>query len=74
VLVPYFLLFLCFRKVIHEIFLELDETKAEVSIFSDTRRSPKQRRRGAREQPHHRVAWPPPLSVPLGGVDPWSTP
>jgi hypothetical protein len=27
--VPYFLLFLCFRKVIQEIFLELDETKAE---------------------------------------------
>jgi hypothetical protein len=27
--VPCFLLFLCFRKVTHEIFLELDETKAE---------------------------------------------
>jgi hypothetical protein len=27
--VPYFLLFLCFRKVTPEIFLELDETKAE---------------------------------------------
>jgi hypothetical protein len=27
--VPYFLLFLCFRKVTHEIFSELDETKAE---------------------------------------------
>jgi hypothetical protein len=26
---PIFLLFLCFRKVTHEIFLELDETKAE---------------------------------------------
>jgi hypothetical protein len=26
--VPYFLLFLCFRKVTWEIFLELDETKA----------------------------------------------
>jgi hypothetical protein len=29
VLVPYFLLFLCFRKVTQEIFLKLDETKAE---------------------------------------------
>jgi hypothetical protein len=29
----YFLLFLCFRKVTHEIFLELDETKVEVPIF-----------------------------------------
>jgi hypothetical protein len=37
---------LCFRKVTQEIFLELDEIKAEVPIFPDTRRSPKQRRRG----------------------------
>jgi hypothetical protein len=27
--VPYFLLFLCFRKVTEEIFSELDKTKAE---------------------------------------------
>jgi hypothetical protein len=27
--VPYFLLFLCFRKVTQEIFSEMDETKAE---------------------------------------------
>jgi hypothetical protein len=27
--VPYFLLFLCFQKVTHEIFSELDETKAK---------------------------------------------
>jgi hypothetical protein len=53
--VPCFLLFLCFRKVTREIFSELDETQAEVPIFSNTRRSPKQRRRGARGQPHHRV-------------------
>jgi hypothetical protein len=58
--VPCFLLFLCFRKAIQEIFSELDETKAEVHIFSDTRRSPKQRWRGARGQPHHRAARPTP--------------
>jgi hypothetical protein len=58
--VPYFLLFLCFRKATQEIFSELDETKAKVPIFPDTRRSPKQRRRGARGQPHHRVARPSP--------------
>jgi hypothetical protein len=58
--VPYFLLFLCFRKATQEIFSELDETKAEVPIFPNTRRSPKQRQRGARGQPHHRVAWPSP--------------
>jgi hypothetical protein len=31
--VPYFLLFLCFRKVTQEIFLELDEMKPEPHIF-----------------------------------------
>jgi hypothetical protein len=53
VTVPIFLLFLCFRKVTQEIFSELDETKAEVPIFSDTRRSPKQRQREARGRTHH---------------------
>jgi hypothetical protein len=33
----YFLLFLYFRKVIQEIFSKLDETKAEVPIFPDTK-------------------------------------
>jgi hypothetical protein len=60
--VPCFLLFFCFRKAIQKIFSEMDKTKAEVLIFPDTRRSPKKRRRGARGQPHHRVAratpWP----------------
>jgi hypothetical protein len=54
--VPSFQLFLCFRKVTQEIFSELDETKAKVPIFPDTRRSPKQRRRGARGRPHHAMA------------------
>jgi hypothetical protein len=53
-----FLLFLCFRKATQEIFLELDETKAKVPIFPDMRWSPKQRQRGARGQPHHRMARP----------------
>jgi hypothetical protein len=57
-----FLLFLCFRKVTQEIFSELDETKAKVPIYLTQRRSPTERRRGARGQPHHRVAratpWP----------------
>jgi hypothetical protein len=52
----YFLLFLCFRKVIHEIFSELDKTKAKVPIYLTWRRSPKERRRAARRQSHHRVA------------------
>jgi hypothetical protein len=33
VLVPYFLLFLCFRKATQEIFSELDETKASRPEF-----------------------------------------
>jgi hypothetical protein len=60
--VPYFLLFLCFRKATHKIFSELDETKDEVPIFPDVRRSPKLRQRGTRGRPHHGVArartWP----------------
>jgi hypothetical protein len=58
--VPCFMLFLCFRKATQEIFSELDETKAEVPIFPDMRRSPKKRRRAARGQPHHRVVRPAP--------------
>jgi hypothetical protein len=60
VLVSYFLLFLCFRKATQEIFSELDETKAEPPIFTEASRRPKMRRRGARGQPHHRVAQPSP--------------
>jgi hypothetical protein len=55
-----FLLFLYFRKVIQEIFLELDKTKAKVPIYLTRRRSPKGRRRPARRRPHHRVARPHP--------------
>jgi hypothetical protein len=51
-----FLLFLCFRKATEEIFSELDETKARVPIFPDTRRSPKMRWRGTRGRPHHATA------------------
>jgi hypothetical protein len=58
--VPCFLLFLCFRKATHEIFSELDETKAKPSIFHEASRSPKMRRRGARGSPHPRVARPSP--------------
>jgi hypothetical protein len=51
-----FLLFSYFRKVIQEIFSELDETKAKPPIFPTQRQSPKQRWRRARGWPHHRVA------------------
>ena len=45
-----------FRKVVLEIFSELDETKAKVPIFLTRTRSPKERRRGAVGRPHHLVA------------------
>jgi hypothetical protein len=55
-------LFLYFRKVIQEIFSELDETKPEVSILLTRRQSPKERRRRAERRPHHWVVrahlWP----------------
>jgi hypothetical protein len=57
-----FLLFLCFRKATQEIFSELDEIKAKIPIFLEASRSPKERRSGARGQPHHTMAqahpWP----------------
>jgi hypothetical protein len=53
---------LCFRKITLEIFSELDDTKAKVPIYLTRRRSPKERRRGARRWLHHRAAratpWP----------------
>jgi hypothetical protein len=55
-----FQLFLCFRKVTHKIFSELDETKAKVPIYLTRRRSPKERRRKARTRPHHGVVRPTP--------------
>jgi hypothetical protein len=55
-----FPLFSCFRKATQEIFSELDEIKAKPSIFPEASRSPKMRRRGARSQPHPRVARPTP--------------
>jgi hypothetical protein len=51
VLVPYFLLFLCFIKVTQEIFSELDETKAKFPIFS-TRDGVRSKERGGPEGSH----------------------
>jgi hypothetical protein len=62
--VPCFLLFLCFRKVTQEIFLELDKTKAEPPNFTEASRRPKMRRRGARSQAHQRGARPSPWLRP----------
>jgi hypothetical protein len=65
-----FLLFLYFRKVINEIFSELDETKAKSPIFSDTKTGSK-----AETEEGTKVATPPggagpPLAAPGHGVGP----
>jgi hypothetical protein len=45
--VPYFLLFLCFRKVTQEIFSELDEIKAEhLEIYRSFQKSEEETERG----------------------------
>jgi hypothetical protein len=64
---PVFCCFCVFRKATQEIFSDLDETKAEVPIFSNTRWSPKQRRRGAKDQTPPRAARPGPGTCHQGG-------
>jgi hypothetical protein len=71
--VPYFLLFLCFKKVTQEMFSELDKTKAEPPIFTKASRRPKMTRRGARGQPHHQGERPSPWPCPPMVRAPWST-
>jgi hypothetical protein len=71
--VPCFLLFLCFRKVTQEIFLELGEIKAKHPVFNEASKRPKRRRRGARSRPHSRAAWPSPWPHPLCVRPPRST-
>jgi hypothetical protein len=69
--VPYFLLFLCFRKVTQEIFSELDEPKAEPPyIYRSFQKTEEETERG---QPHHQGARPSPWpSRPMVRA-PWST-
>jgi hypothetical protein len=84
VLVPYFLLFLCFRIATQEIFSKLDKTKPNLLFFQNTSWSPKQRRRGARTWPHPRAArakpWPqhqgvsPPGPLPDAALPPIYSP
>jgi hypothetical protein len=45
--IPYFLLYLCFRKVIQEIFSELDEIKAkQPEIYQSFQRTEEETERG----------------------------
>jgi hypothetical protein len=72
--VPYFLLFLCFRKATQEIFSELDKTSSRSLIFPG--RVPKTEREpeGARGRPHNRGARPSPWPRPPIVRAPWQPP
>jgi hypothetical protein len=61
----FFLLYLYFRKFVHKIFSELNETKPEVPIFLSRTWGPKKRRRRAPRWSHHRVVWAPWLCLAL---------
>jgi hypothetical protein len=73
--VPYFLLFLCFRKATQEIFSELHETSSETPIFSGRRTRTKREPEAAHTiggrgpDPGHAHPWwgrpGPPLTMPL---------
>jgi hypothetical protein len=68
VLVPYFLLFLCFRKVTQEIFSELDETKPEhLNIYRSFQKSKEETEGG------HRAVRHAPGPRPLVVRPPWPT-
>ena len=57
--VPCFLLFLCFRKVIHRKYSRnWTKPKPEVQIFTEASRDPKRSWSGATRGPHTRAAWP----------------
>jgi hypothetical protein len=73
VIVPCFLLLLCFRKVTHEIFLELDETKAEHPDIKQASRGPKRRWREATVWSHHQGVRPRAWSCRPMVRAPWST-
>jgi hypothetical protein len=70
VLVPCFLLFLCFRKVTQKIFSKLDKTKPEPPIFPGRKTKFEGEPKGAKDPPHQGVARPL-LAVPGVVWGPW---
>jgi hypothetical protein len=71
--VPYFLLFLCFRKVTQEIFLKLDKTKAKhPEIYRSFQMTEEEMKRATR-RPQNRAAQPRPWPCPLCVRPPRST-
>jgi hypothetical protein len=62
--IPYFLLFLCFRKVTQEIFSELDETKAKHLDISWSFQRTKEELEWGHEGPSHQAGMAQALAVP----------
>jgi hypothetical protein len=71
--VPYFLLFLCFRKVTQEIFLELDKTKAEHTNIKRSFQKTEEETSRARGWSHHQGARPRPWPCCPVVSPTWST-
>jgi hypothetical protein len=72
--VPYFLLFLCFRKKLHRKYSwNWTKQKLKVQIFIGASRTPKRRRSRARGWPHHQGVRPSPSLLRPMVWAPWST-
>jgi hypothetical protein len=71
--VPYFLLFLCFKKVTQEIFSELDETKASRPDISRSFQRTEEETEWGHEGPSHQGGAAQPLAAPLCVRPPRST-
>jgi hypothetical protein len=74
VLVPCFLLFLCFRKVTQEIFSELDETEASYPDISRSFQETEEEMEWGHEVASHQGGVAQPLAAPLCVRPPRSTP
>jgi hypothetical protein len=70
VLVPYFLLFLCFRKVTQEIFSKLDEIKAKPPIIYRSFQKSEEKTEGGQGQPSPPGGTAQPLVAPTCGQGP----
>jgi hypothetical protein len=68
--VPYFLLFLCFRKVTQKILSELDETKPKVPNFPRLETESKSETEEGQEVATPPGGTGPPLAAPPCGVGP----
>jgi hypothetical protein len=63
--VPYFLLFLCFKKLHNKYSRNWTKQKPDIQKFTEDSRELKRRRSGATGRPHNRAARPRPWSRPL---------